>query len=71
MTHKIGTKGQVVIPKEMRDALGLTPGMRVDFALQQGSVGVRKHRSSSSLSGSFKDLDLVNDLLEDRAKERG
>lgn len=37
MTHKVGTKGQVVIEKEIRDNLGIEPG---SLTLQQ-QVGDR------------------------------
>jgi len=33
MTHRVGAKGQVVIPKEMRKRAGLRPGSEVDFEL--------------------------------------
>ncbi|MFT3779216.1 MAG: type II toxin-antitoxin system PrlF family antitoxin [Ottowia sp.] len=39
----ITVKGQVTVPKPIRDALGLTPGARVDFDLdEQGRVVLRR-----------------------------
>ncbi len=43
MPTKLNTKGQVTIPKQIRDALGLKPGMPVDFAVnQEGQVVMYK-----------------------------
>jgi AbrB family looped-hinge helix DNA binding protein len=69
MTHKIGPKGQVVIPKSMRDELGLKPGMAVDFELADGRVSVLPHRDVRSLRGILKGSGMAQRLLEDRAKE--
>lgn len=41
-TTTITVKGQVTIPKQIRDALGLTPGSRVEFAIEDGRLVVRK-----------------------------
>lgn len=42
----ITVKGQVTVPKPIRDALGLTPGSRVDFDLnEQGQVVLRRAAS--------------------------
>lgn len=39
----ITIKGQVTVPKPIRDALGLVPGAQVDFALdEQGRVVLRR-----------------------------
>ncbi len=43
MSTTLSIKGQVTIPKQIRDALGLKPGMPVDFAVNQdGEVVIHK-----------------------------
>jgi AbrB family looped-hinge helix DNA binding protein len=42
MTHKVGAKGQVVLPKEMRDEFGIEPGDEVEFDRGDGEIRVRK-----------------------------
>lgn len=39
---RITSKGQVTIPKYIRDELGLMPGAEVDFIPDDGEVRVRK-----------------------------
>jgi AbrB family looped-hinge helix DNA binding protein len=69
MTHRIGTKGQIVIPKEMRENAGLFPGAEVDFELDGDAVTVRRRRDPRPLGGRYKDSALAQGLLEDRARE--
>ena len=43
MTTAVTTKGQVTIPKRVRDALGLSPGSQVEFAVNSaGEVILRR-----------------------------
>ncbi len=43
MPTSITVKGQVTIPKQIRDALGLTPGSTVDFTVNHdGEVVIHK-----------------------------
>ena len=69
MTHKVGPKGQVVIPKEIRDAIGLRPGDEVTFALEGRSVNVRPAGAGRSLKGALRGVDLVGLLEADRRAE--
>ena len=69
MTHRVGPKGQVVIPKDLRQAIGLEPGDEVEFALEGRGVYVRPARSAHSLEGSLRGMDLVGALEADRRSE--
>ena len=43
MSTTLSVKGQITIPKPIRDALGLKPGMPVDFAVnKEGEVVIQK-----------------------------
>lgn len=43
MSTTLTSKGQVTIPKQIRDALGLAPGSTVDFAVNRhGEVVIHK-----------------------------
>jgi AbrB family looped-hinge helix DNA binding protein len=70
---KLGEKGQVVIPSEFRDALGLKPGDAVMLILEGGSVRVTTRAAIvKELSGAFATPDersLTEELLEERRAE--
>lgn len=42
MTHRVGAKGQVVIPKAIRDQIGIKPGDQVAFEPDGADVRVRR-----------------------------
>jgi AbrB family looped-hinge helix DNA binding protein len=42
MTHKMGAKGQVVIPKPIRDRIGIRPGDQVVFDAEGEGVRIRR-----------------------------
>lgn len=70
MTHKVGPKGQVVIPKEFRDELGIQPGDEVTFWREADHVAVQPLRESSPLKGRFAGRRLVDILARDRDEDR-
>lgn len=70
MTYKMGAKGQVVVPKELRDRAGLAPGVPVEFAWENGRIFLQPRAPETPLGGRFKDTPgMAARLLEDRAKE--
>lgn len=70
MTHRIGAKGQVVIPKELRDQLGIEPGDEVDFWLHDDHVAVRPAERRQPLRGRFRGSPLTRELECGRATDR-
>lgn len=38
----VTSKGQITLPKEIRDALGIGPGSEIEFALEPGCAVIRK-----------------------------
>jgi len=70
MTVRVGAKGQVVIPKSIRDRVGLHPGDEVDFELRgEDEVVLVAVKRSASLAGRFAGSGMATRLLADRRRE--
>lgn len=70
MTSRVGPKGQVVIPKELRDQLGIQPGDEVDFWLVGDHVAVRRAGVRRPLHGRFRGSRLTDELGSQREADR-
>ncbi|MGH7883674.1 MAG: AbrB/MazE/SpoVT family DNA-binding domain-containing protein [Candidatus Dormibacteraceae bacterium] len=69
MNYRVGAKGQVVIPKDIRVQAGLYPGVEVSFVLEGERVVLSPQIEHPSLGGQFKQSGMAARLLLDRAKE--
>jgi len=70
MTQRVGAKGQVVIPKDIRDELGLQPGAEVDFERDGGDVRILPTAAATrELRGRYASSGLAAALLADRERE--
>ncbi len=69
MTGRIGAKGQVVIPKSIRDKVNLHPGDEVEFELRGERIVLVARREPNALGGRFANSGMATRLLEDRARE--
>jgi AbrB family looped-hinge helix DNA binding protein len=80
MTHKVGAKGQVVIPKAIRDQIGIEPGDEVTF--EPRGKEVRIHRLADDAEARRRRIDALRgawagipglstkDLEAERRRER-
>jgi antitoxin PrlF len=69
MTQRMGAKGQVVIPKDLRERAGLGPGSDVSFEPTDDGIVVRRANPRSALRGRFASSGMAARLLVDRGKE--
>jgi AbrB family looped-hinge helix DNA binding protein len=77
-TKNVGPKGQVVIPKRMREALGLKPGVEVTLELRDKEIVIKKPEVNGSYAEYFtttsapklKKLVDIKKLLEEEVDER-
>ena len=58
MTTTVSSKGQVTIPKELRERLGIQPGTVLEFAAERGRLVARKVQVADPFArwaGAFRD----------------
>ncbi len=76
MTYKVGAKGQVVLPKELREDFDIKPGDEVVFDRGEGQIVVRKARSKAEIVRSLHGVlagsgtPLTDELLASRRRDR-
>lgn len=70
MTHRVGRKGQVVIPKAFRKAIRLEPGDEVTFSQEGNVIRLERVASPDALMGRLAGHRLVEALEKDRQAER-
>jgi len=80
MTHRVGAKGQVVIPKGVRDEIGIEPGDEMTFEAAGTEVRMRRvlddparrGEAIKALRGAWKGAPGATpaELLEERRRER-
>ena len=51
MTYSVTVKGQVTIPSQVRHALGIAPGDKVDFRLHGNEARLRPARDQTTSRG--------------------
>jgi AbrB family looped-hinge helix DNA binding protein len=69
MTVRVGAKGQVVIPKAIRDRVQLHPGDEVEFELRDDAIVLFARPRPAGLGGRFALSGMAARLLDERARE--
>ncbi|MFO7684102.1 MAG: AbrB/MazE/SpoVT family DNA-binding domain-containing protein [Chloroflexota bacterium] len=71
MAITLSSKGQLVIPKPIRDALGLEEGTRFRIQVAEGKIILEPQTVSlvERLYGKYADTDLLADLEEEHRLE--
>ncbi len=77
-TRNVGPKGQIVIPKRMRDTLGLKPGVEVILEIRDQEIVIKKPQISGSYTEYYittsvpklkKEVN-IKELLDQEVEER-
>jgi AbrB family looped-hinge helix DNA binding protein len=71
-TVRLSSKGQLVIPKKVRERLGIAPGAVLDVRLDGQTLVLTPRRRSpqQALLGSLGDYALLEELTQERERER-
>jgi len=71
MLAKLSSKGQVVIPRPVREALGLKQGVRFDVRLDEGKIILEPLIVSSveALYAKYAGADFLADLEQEHRQE--
>lgn len=70
MTVRVGPKGQVVVPKAIRERVGIHPGDEVVVLEADGEVRIRRPRTPDQLLGLLGPAAGLDDLAAERENER-
>jgi AbrB family looped-hinge helix DNA binding protein len=70
MTVRVGPKGQVVVPKAIRERLGIHPGDEVVVLEAAGEIRIRRPRTARELFGLLGPATGLDDLAAERERER-
>jgi AbrB family looped-hinge helix DNA binding protein len=70
-TYRVGPKGQVVVPKAIRDQIGLEPGHDVDVELVGDEIRIRRARplKSSEFLGIWGPPEGMEGWAEEKRRE--
>ena len=71
MKSTISSKGQVTVPAEVRDRLGLVAGTAVEFLVREGEVVMRKRRVDDPIDRVFGMLKLDKSVDDSITEMRG
>jgi AbrB family looped-hinge helix DNA binding protein len=70
MTYKVGPKGQVVLPKAIRDELGIEPGDEVEVERAGDEIRIRRVDDDFELLGCLAHVPgLSTKALEEQRRE--
>ena len=67
----ISTKGQIVIPKGVREILGLRPGTKINIEFEGDEIKLRpiKENIPDRLYGKYRGINLLADLEKEHRRE--
>ncbi|MBN1318275.1 MAG: AbrB/MazE/SpoVT family DNA-binding domain-containing protein [Anaerolineales bacterium] len=71
MLARLSSKGQVVIPKDVRQKMSLHRGIEFEVKIQDGQIILKPITNSpiDSLYGKFANVDLLSDLEQEHHTE--